>query len=459
MKPRIISLAGCVVALTAACTLLVATAATAAKPATSSKPYSLVLAPATVPGGSTATITATYTNLTDQQQLGSSNLTPPADFTVVSAQITSGPAGATASVAGGTVELRNLSTAPGGSVTVSMQVETSCGGGQGTWTAVTKQANDFNGPPGNNLALDASKSSLTTTATGGCQLSFTTQPKDVQVGSTITGTAGDPAGPPVAVSVLDAAGNPTKAEISVTVGLGTKPSGAVLNGTKTLTSDDGVATFSTLSVNAAGTYTLVATSPDATSDTSDVFRAYLTLVPCINNVFCTATATTGGTVNGNRRYTNSVNVDAPPNPDGGVANDGGTLALSYNSGVTPVCDTYDPVSPDTEVVVGPNRVKTVTSTIDRSVMDARRRAASSLRTCLIAPYQFRVGLASGNAGLATPIGDPDGDGVQDFSGILPQCNPSQPNLPCQQSATADSLGNGIVVYLLPADPRDPLGRH
>lgn len=456
MNVRGISFAVLVAVLTTCAVAAPAPAAPAVK-----KPYSLVLSPTTIPSGSQVTVSATYTNLTDQQQLGSSNLTAPAGYTVTSAQI-SGPAPATANatVAGDVVQLRGLSTEPGASVTVQMTVSTGCTATSGTWTAVTKQANDFNGPPGNDLVLDASRSSTTTTTTGGCRLVFSTQPRDVQAGSTITGVAGDPAGPPVAVSVLDGAGNLTDAAISITVGLGTAPAGAALDGTKTVTSSDGVATFGDLSVDEVGTYTLVATSPHATSATSDAFKAHLALVPCINNEFCTATAAIDGTVPGaNRRYTNALKVDAPPNPDGGVPNDGGLLALSFNGSAVPNCPTYAPVSPDTEVVLGPNRVKTVTSKIAKVLLDARRRSATSLRTCLVAPYQFDLGTASANGGKAQPIGDVDGDGNLDYVGLLPRCHDVKLDPPCQVSASTDAQGNGVVVYLLPADPRDPLGRH
>ncbi|MFP5364016.1 MAG: hypothetical protein ACLGI5_14950 [Thermoleophilia bacterium] len=466
MKARRISFTGC--AAVVALALALAAPVFAVKPdrgTDAHKPYSIALSPATVPSGSQATISATYTNLTGQQQLGSSNLSPPAGFTATGAQISGfslspAPPAASATVDGGVVQLRDLSLPPGESVTVELQVTTPCGGAAGSWTGITKQANDFNGPPGNDLTLDLERSSTTTATTGGCRLSFTTQPADVQVGSTITGTAGDPAGPPVAVSVLDAAGNPAAAAISVTVGLGTAPVGAVLNGTKTVTSANGVASFGSLSVTEAGTYTLLATSPDATSATSDAFKAHQILVSCLNNVFCTATAATDGTVPGtNRSYTNRVRVDAEPNPDGDVADDGGPLSLSYNTGPSPHCETYEPVSPDHEVVLGPNREKTVTSTIAKAVVDARRRSAASLRTCLVAPYQFDLGTASANGGRALPIGDVDGDGNEDYSGLLPRCSNLTHDPPCQVSAGTDARGNGVVVYRLPADPRDPLGRH
>lgn len=468
MKARRISFASCLAAFATVCALAAPAPAQAAKAALS-KPYSLQLTPASVPGGAQATILATYTNLTSQQQLGSVNLTAPAGFTVTGADITGfsfspAPTGASAEPVGDTVQLRGLSVPPGGWVQVEIEIVAPCAASEIGWTSVVKQANDFNGQPGNDLTIDPSKSSTTTSTSGGCRLSFTTQPTDVQVGSTITGIAGNPAGPPVAVTVLDGAGIPTTAAVPVTVAVGAAPAGGTLSdGPETVTSTNGIATFGTLSVTKAGTYTLVATSPGLTSDTSDPFKAYDALVACLNDVFCTATTAITGTVPGsNRSYANSVTVDAPPNPDAALPNDSGLLSLSYNTGPAPSCSTYAPVSPDHEVILGPNREKTVTSKIAKSVLDVRRRSASSLRTCLVAPYQFDVGLASANGGKAQPIGDVDGDGNADYVGLLPQCQGSgkvEIDPPCQLSARADAQGNGIVVYQLPADPRDPAVRH
>lgn len=468
MKARGVPFVGCLAAFAIACALAAPSAATAAKAAVG-KPYSLTMAPATVASGSQATISATYKNLTSQQQLGSANLIAPTDFTVTSAQISGfsfapAPSGAVATLEADVVKLRGLSLPPGGSVTVSLTITTPCTPGSGEWTSVVKQANDFNGQPGNDLTIDPSQSSTTTSTSGGCRLSFTTQPTDVQVGSTITGIAGNPAGPPVAVTVLDGAGAPTTAAVPVTVAVGAAPAGGTLtDGPETVTSTNGIATFDTLSVTRAGTYTLVATSPGLIADTSDPFKAHDALVACLNNVFCTATVGITGTVPGsNRSYANSVTVDAPPNPDAALPNDSGLLSLSYNTGPAPSCSTYAPVSPDHEVILGPNREKTVTSKIAKPVLDIRRRSASSLRTCLVAPYQFDVGLASANGGKAQPIGDVDGDGNADYVGLLPQCQGSgkvEIDPPCQLSARADAQGNGIVVYQLPADPRDPAVRH
>src|SRR3712207_3828622 len=83
--------------------------------------------------GRTVTFLATFTNGADQQQqLGSANLPPPAGFGLVS---TSVPGPATATIRGGTVELRNLSLQPGAPpLTVSVTATVPCAGGGSTWS-------------------------------------------------------------------------------------------------------------------------------------------------------------------------------------------------------------------------------------------------------------------------------------------------------------------------------------
>src|SRR5437660_1744684 len=98
------------------------------------------------------------------------------------------------------------------------------------------------------------------------KLVFTVQPSSAAAGAAIT--------PGVQVAVQDAQGNSvTTANTSITVAIGTNPASGVLAGTKTVTAVNGVATFSTLSLNAAGTgYTLTATATAVTGATSNAFN-------------------------------------------------------------------------------------------------------------------------------------------------------------------------------------------
>src|SRR3954468_2303835 len=144
--------------------------------AATGKPYSVNISPGSVAAGAETTFSATFSNpASAQQQLGSANLTVPAGLVPRSASV-AGPG--TASLSGTTVVLRNLSLQPGNSVTVAVVADAACRSAVVTWGVLAKQANGFNGPPGNDLTLVA-PSSLTTTISGQCKLQFATQPKNV----------------------------------------------------------------------------------------------------------------------------------------------------------------------------------------------------------------------------------------------------------------------------------------
>jgi uncharacterized repeat protein (TIGR03806 family) len=97
-------------------------------------------------------------------------------------------------------------------------------------------------------------------------LAVVQQPTTVNASATIT--------PAVQIAVRDAAGNTvTSSSATVTLALGANPGGATLSGTTSVAAVNGVATFSNLSLNNAGTgYTLVASSTGLTSATSSTFN-------------------------------------------------------------------------------------------------------------------------------------------------------------------------------------------
>jgi hypothetical protein len=105
---------------------------------------------------------------------------------------------------------------------------------------------------------------VTVTPAAADHLLFLQQPTDTAAGQTIS---------PVVVEVVDQYGNVETSENSdtVTLSLGSNPSGGTLSGTLTLTVVNGVATFSDLSIDLTGMgYTLHATVdgglPDLDSD-------------------------------------------------------------------------------------------------------------------------------------------------------------------------------------------------
>ena len=175
------------------------------------------------------------------------------------------------------VQLRNMSVAPGTSYKVTMTLQALCSAAHsaGTqWNVQAKQANNFNGS-GNDLNLDLSGSSLTTAVTGNCTLSFdaTGQPHNALIApAVITNTDyNSPPGGPVVVDVLSADGK-SLSGYPVAVALQSNPGGASLGGTTPVTSQNGRATFTDLTVNQPDPgYTLVASSTGFVSGVSNPF--------------------------------------------------------------------------------------------------------------------------------------------------------------------------------------------
>lgn len=96
------------------------------------------------------------------------------------------------------------------------------------------------------------------------QLAFTQEPTSTAPGDTII--------PAVTVSVEDVSGDViTSDDSNVTLSIYSGPGGAVLSGTLTEQAQNGVATFSNLSINLAGNYSLQATDGSDTSAVSSTF--------------------------------------------------------------------------------------------------------------------------------------------------------------------------------------------
>ena len=142
------------------------------------------------------------------------------------------------------------------------------------------------------------------------KLAFTTEPSDVAAGAAIT--------PAIQVTVQDAQGQRvTTATNPVTLSLSTNPGGATLGGVLTTNAVNGVATFSNVTLNRAGSgYVLRAASTGLTGATStafDVTSGGASTLTAANTV--PATSTVGSTVS----PAPSVKVtDAGGNPVSGV---------------------------------------------------------------------------------------------------------------------------------------------
>jgi len=382
------------------------------------KPYAAVISPSAVAAGSTASFTATLTNETSTQQLGSANLTLPSGFAPVSVGT---PSSGTAALVGGTVQLRNLSVGPGASVSVSVGARVPCQLGTYTWSILAKQANDFSGDPGNDLTFDAANSSLTTTLTGTCHLgfAFTAQPASAQVATAISTLTFDPSGPAVSVQVLDGNGNPIlTSTIPVTVSILTNPGSGTLSGTTTVNAVGGTASFPGISIDRAGLgYTLAAGTSVAAIDpgSSAAFN--------IANVGkkCSAAACSSGTVT---QGITSASEVAGPGADGDL--------LSLYVAVEPLdCPGYQETSAVVTFDVSGSRTKSVTVILPKAGLKA-----NDLRVCFASPNAFV-----------------DRSGATVNLGLLPDCSASV--APCMYPA---KVVKTTMVITFDAPAGDPKGR-
>ena len=131
------------------------------------------------------------------------------------------------------VQLRDLSLPPGAALDVAVTVDVGCGAGAYAWSVRAKQANRFNGSPGNDFVLVSAPEDLVTTVTGARALRFAAQPQDARVDERLSAADFDPAGPPISVELVDGAGDRVTAAsptISLTLasltGFGTLSGGA-----------------------------------------------------------------------------------------------------------------------------------------------------------------------------------------------------------------------------------------
>lgn len=135
-----------------------------------------------------------------------------------------------------------------------------------------------------NLSIDKAGSGYTlaataTGATAGASNAFDITSGAVSklafvVGPAASTTAGTVISPPITVAAQDAFGNTVSSFVSnITMAIGTNPSSGTLSGTTSITAVAGIATFSNLSVDKAGTnYTLAASASGLTGATSGQFN-------------------------------------------------------------------------------------------------------------------------------------------------------------------------------------------
>ena len=146
-----------------------------------------------------------------------------------------------------------------------------------TTVAATSGVATFNDLKINNSGVGYTLTAASSGLTGATSSAFTMSgvPTHLVFGTQPSNTAaGAPISPVVTVKVEDASNLVvTTSTASITVAIGTNPGGGALSGTATVGAINGIATFSSLSINNAGVgYTLTAASTGLTGTTSTAFN-------------------------------------------------------------------------------------------------------------------------------------------------------------------------------------------
>lgn len=218
------------------------------------------------------------------------------DTSPVVMTIASGPGGAvlggttTVAAVGGVATFNNLTLSAAGAYTLTAS--------DGLYTPVTS-------------------ASFTITAPAANRLAFAQQPLSTTTTSVLA---------PVVVNIQNSGGTLLTGDTSsVTLAIATGPNGATLGGTTTIAAVGGVATFNTLTLTTAGTYTLTATDGADTSATSTSFTIS---VPGVNKLaFATQpqSATTSTTLA-------AVKVDVEDSSGTLLTGDTSTVTVAIASG-------------------------------------------------------------------------------------------------------------------------------
>jgi hypothetical protein len=202
------------------------------------------------------------------------------------------------------------------------------------------------------LSIDTPGSGYTLVASSGTLSVATSDPFDISAGAAMrlaftqqpsTAGAGTVISPAVTVGVQDASGNTvTSYSAPVAVALGTNPAGGTLSGVVAVAPIDGVATFTDLSLDLAGSgYTLVASSGALAAATSDPFdvvdvtpgtatQLAFTQQPSAATagaVISPAVAVAARDANGDlvASYDTPVGIAIRDNPSGGTLSGGGSV--------------------------------------------------------------------------------------------------------------------------------------
>jgi len=239
-------------------------------------------------------VTATFNNLSSGNSvIKSESLTAPTGYSIASATTVAPFAGVVTTTCApafpcATIQVNYQSGIPGStsaSVLLTVSSPSIAGCSQSApWTVFAWTGNNLGGSPFSYTGAAPTAINLT-----GCSLGFLKQPANAQVNAKITSVPENPLGAPVQVALLSAPNTVATfftGQITLTnagPGLGT------LTGSGPISAVNGVATFPSLALNAAGNYTLAASSSGLTSVNSNPFIIYSGILDCGDDLLSTFT--------------------------------------------------------------------------------------------------------------------------------------------------------------------------
>lgn len=416
------------------------------------KSFSATVAPEPLVAGATygtvdrAGIVLTITNTSTHASLGSANVTVPSGVTLSGAAVVPG----TVTTAGDQIGLRDLDLAPSESAVVTIGARVECGANHAsyTWGFLIKQANDFNGTPGNDLVQDAP---VTSTIDGTCGLTFSDAPASSEkTPVAVTSKIYDPAGDPVTVSIVDAEGELPVSwwNGSISLALGTDPSVGIadLSGTVSGSTTTGSVAFAPQIDTSATGYTLVATAVGAvgtpsagttsTGLASDPFNIVDDATICLDAA-STCTVSASGPSGGSQGVKTQATV---------------TASTGGQSGDLVILSVADPAQ-DFECAgyTAATDVIFFNVTLENGTTPVGTRTKTTQMT-LLAPYVTKSASKYGACYQAdTPF--KTASGTMALVGLLPTCAKPKPVAPCLVSRSMNKERDVILVVLSPAgDP-------
>jgi hypothetical protein len=410
--------------------------------ATPSNAFSAVFTPASVQGGVLASLQLTITNVSSGPKLDSADVTLPGGFTLTDGSTTS-------------VHLGQLNLAQGASTSRNIDVHTACTPGSGSTYSWQIGAQNKNG---DNLTIDTQSSDLTTDVSAtSCKYKFSAQPRDAEVGTTITSAIFNPSGAPVKVGVIKETGelDPT-ASGSVSLTASKNPADFSGNGAppNPVSLVAGEATFPNLTSSKTGQFvTLTASGSSYQAAVSGIFNILAEVNTCAppsckaqqssqgDNGKTTVDANASGFVQGDvLAATVYPAVDFSP-----PTNCGGTTTWTPLSGASGAQVEYAPTSGSTGWTI------TITITIDKSLIVDPSKGAAQYDVCLGAKKVSQASCTDApSGGFKTKSGATatcdSATGL--YWGLLPDCpngNKKPPLGPCVKSKTKDNAGDLIFT--------------